>query len=121
MTVLGSETQVWATNNGLVGDGTYLVWVEDVSGLNLQGVRVELSGPGLNPSITYGPFHFKGMNDGLPEAPNKTEPYQQPIFLIQVQNGLIERSDQIPVGSSLADWNPGLSADIGNLPASSYE
>ena len=120
LTALGAETQVWATNNGLVGEGTYLVWVEDASGLDLQGVRVELSGPGLNPSITYGPFRFKDMNDEVPEAPNKTEPFQQPIFLIQVQNGLIERSDQIPVGSSLADWNPELSADIGNLPASSF-
>jgi len=120
LTALGAETQVWSTNNGKVGDGTYLVWVEDVSSADLQGVRVELSGPGLNLSITYGPFRFKGMNDEVPEAPNKTEPFQQPIFLIQVQNSLIERSDQIPVGSSLTDWNPELSADIGNLPASSF-
>ena len=121
LTALGAETQVWSTNNGKVGDGTYLVWVEDVSSADLQGVRVELSGPGLNPSITYGPFRFKDMNDEVPEAPNKTEPFQQPIFLIQVQNGVIERSDQIPVGSSLANWNPELSADIGNLPASSFQ
>ena len=113
---MGAETQVWSTNNGKVGDGTYLVWVEDVSNADLQGVRVELSGPGLNPSITNGPFRFKDLDDGVTEAQNLTVPYQQHVFLIQVQNGSIVRSDQIPVGSTVDALKNGLNAEIGNLP-----
>ena len=120
LTALGAETQVWSTNNGKVGDGTYLVWVEDVSNADLQGVRVELSGPGLNPSITNGPFRFKDLDDGVTEAQNLTEPYQQHVFLIQVQNGSIVRSDQIPVGSTVDALKNGLNAEIGNLPASLF-
>ena len=119
LTVLGEEILIWATNNGSVGDGTYLVWVEDVEETpNLQGVRLELSGPGLNETIVSDTFRFKRLNDNVTEAPNQTKPYQQPVFLIQVENSIIKRSDKIPVGSSFADWNPELSADIGNLPAS---
>ena len=120
LTALGVETQVWSTNNGKVGDGTYLVWVEDVSNADLQGVRVELSGPGLNPSITNGPFRFKDLDDGVTEAQNLTEPYQQHVFLIQVQNGSIVRSDKIPVGSTVDALKNGLNAEIGNLPASLF-
>ena len=120
LTALGAETQVWSTNNGKVGDGTYLVWVEDVSNADLQGVRVELSGPGLNPSITHGPFRFKDLDDGVTEAQNLTDPYQQHVFLIQVQNGSIVRSDQIPGGSTVDALKNGLNAEIGNLPASLF-
>jgi hypothetical protein len=120
MTALGAETQVWSTNNGKVGDGTYLVWVEDVSNADLQGVRVELSGPGLNQSIINGPFRFKDLDDGETEAQNLTEPYQQHVFLIQVQNGSIVRSDKIPVGSTVDALKNGLNAEIGNLPASLF-
>ena len=77
-----------------------------------------MSGPGLNETIVSDTFRFKRLNDNVTEAPNQTKPYQQPIFLIQVENSIIKRSDKIPVGSSLADWNPDLNADIGNLPAS---
>ena len=119
LTALGAETQVWSTNNGKVGDGTYLVWVEDVSNADLQGVRVELSGPGLNPSITHGPFRFKYSDEGV-TAQNLTEPYQQHVFLIQVQNGSIVRSDKIPVGSTVDALKNGLNAEIGNLPASLF-
>ena len=63
---LGSETQVWSTNNGKVGDGTYLIWVEDVNEIaEIQGVRVELSGPGLAESLSYGPFRFKDLKDNV--------------------------------------------------------
>jgi len=120
MTALGAETQVWSTNNGKVGDGTYLVWVEDVSNADLQGVRVELSGPGLNPSITHGPFRFKDLDDGVTEAQNLTDPYQQHVFLIQVQNGSIVRSDKIPVGSTVDALRNGFNAEIGELPASLF-
>jgi len=120
LTALGAETQVWSTNNGKVGDGTYLVWVEDVSSADLQGVRVELSGPGLNPSIINGPFRFKDLDDGETEAQNLTEPYQQHVFLIQVQNGSIVRSDEIPVGSTVDALRNGLNAEIGDLPASLF-
>ena len=120
LTALGAETQVWSTNDGKVGDGTYLVWVEDVSNADLQGVRVELSGPGLNPSITNGPFRFKDLDDGVTEAQNLIEPYQQHVFLIQVQNGSIVRSDKIPVGSTVDALKNGLNAEIGNLPASLF-
>ncbi len=120
LTALGAETQVWSTNNGKVGDGTYLVWVEDVSNADLQGVRVELSGPELNPSITHGPFRFKDLDDGVTEAQNLTDPYQQHVFLIQVQNGSIVRSDKIPVGSTVDALKNGLNAEIGNLPASLF-
>ena len=120
LTALGAETQVWSTNNGVVGDGTYLFWVEDVSSADLQGLSVELSGPGLNQSITNGPFRFKDLDDGVPEAQNSTEPYQQHVFLIQVQNGSIARSDKIPVGSTVDALKNGLNAEIGNLPASLF-
>ena len=120
LTALGAETQVWSTNDGKVGDGTYLVWVEDVSNADLQGVRVELSGPGLNPSITHGPFRFKDLDDGVTEAQNLTDPYQQHVFLIQVQNGSIVRSDKIPVGSTVDALRNGFSAEIGELPASLF-
>jgi len=120
LTALGAETQVWSTNNGKVGDGTYLIWVEDVSSADLQGLRVELSGPGLNQSITNGPFRFKDLDDGVTEAQNSTEPYQQHVFLIQVQNGSIDRSDKITVGSTVDALKNGLNAEIGNLPASSF-
>ena len=120
LTALGAETQVWSTNNGKVGDGTYLVWVEDVSNADLQGVRVELSGPGLNPSITHGPFRFKDLDDGVTEAQNLTDPYQQHVFLIQVQNGSIVRSDKIPVGSTVDALRNGFNAEIGELPASLF-
>ena len=120
LTALGAETQVWSTNDGKVGDGTYLVWVEDVSNADLQGVRVELSGPGLNPSITNGPFRFKDLDDGVTEAQNLTEPYQQHVFLIQVQNGSIVRSDKIPVGSTVDALRNGFNAEIGELPASLF-
>ena len=116
---MGAETQVWSTNNGKVGDGTYLVWVEDVSNADLQGVRVELSGPGLNPSITHGPFRFKYSDEGV-TAQNLTEPYQQHVFLIQVQNGSIVRSDNIPVCYNVDALKNGLNAEIGNLPASLF-
>ena len=117
LTALGAETQVWSTNNGKVGDGTYLVCVEDVSNADLQGVRVELNGPGLNPSITNGPFRFKYSDEGV-TAQNLTEPYQQHVFLIQVQNGSIVRSDEIPIGSTVDALKNGLKAEIGELPAS---
>ena len=120
LTALGAETQVWSTNNGKVGDGTYLVWVEDVSNADLQGLRVELSGPGLNPSITNGPFRFKDLDDGVTEAQNLTEPYQQHVFLIQVQNGSIVRSDDIPVGNTVDALKNGLNGEIGDLPASLF-
>ncbi len=120
LTALGAETQVWSTNNGKVGDGTYLVWVEDVSNADLQGVRVELSGPGLNPSITHGPFRFKDLDDGVTEAQNLTDPYQQHVFLIQVQNGSIVRSHKIPVGSTVDALRNGFNAEIGELPASLF-
>ena len=120
LTALGAETQVWSTNNGKVGDGTYLVWVEDVSNADLQGVRVELSGPGLNPSITNGPFRFKDLDDGVTEAQNLTVPYQQHVFLIQVQYGSIVRSDKIPVGSTVDALKNGLNTQIGNLPPSLF-
>jgi hypothetical protein len=120
LTALGAETQVWSTNNGKVGDGTYLVWVEDISNADLQGVRVELSGPRLDSSIINGPFRFKDLDDGVTEAQNLTEPYQQHVFLIQVQNGSIVRSDKIPVGSTVDALKNGLNAEIGNLPASLF-
>ena len=120
LTALGAETQVWSTNNGKVGDGTYLVWVEDVSNADLQGLRVELSGPGLNPYITNGPFRFKDLDDGVTEAQNLTDPYQQHVFLIQVQNGSIVRSDKIPVGSTVDALRNGFNDEIGELPASLF-
>jgi hypothetical protein len=74
----------------------------------------------LNQSITNGPFRFKNLDDGATEAQNSTEPYQQHVFLIQVQNGNIVRSDKIAVGSTVDSWKNGLNAEIGDLPASSF-
>ena len=62
-TILGRETQVWATDGGNVNDGTYLVWVEDVTDPDLQGVRLDLNGPGLSKELRYGPFKFKNDLD----------------------------------------------------------
>ena len=122
LTALGSETQIWATNDGVVGDGTYLVWVEDVTNADLQGVRVALSGPGLDGNLNYGPFRFKDdLDASTTEAQNLVKPYQQPVFFIQVDNGTIRRSDNISVGDNLSDWNDNLSRWIGTLEATSLE
>ena len=93
-----NETQVWATDSLKVGNGTYLVYVEDVSTLDVQDFEVVLSGPGLSDDITYGPYDFKDDdNDSTTEAVNP-----QAVFFIQVDNNTIERSDNVSVGDNLS-------------------
>ncbi len=122
LTVHGTEVQVWATNSGAVADGTYLVWVEDVTNADLQGVRVDLSAPGLDGDLSYGPFRFKDdLDNTTTEAPNQASPYRQPVFFIQVDNGSIARTDNISVGDNLSSWNDNLSHWIGDLEATLIE
>ena len=92
-----NEVQVWATDNTEVGDGTYLVYVEDVSEVDVQDFKLVLTGPGITDNKTYGPYDFKNDFDAsTTEAVNP-----QAVFFIQVQNNSIERYDIINVGSTL--------------------
>ena len=93
-----NEVQVWATDNTEVGDGTYLVYVEDVSEVDVQDFKLVLTGPGITDNKTYGPYDFKNDFDAsTTEAVNP-----QAVFFIQVQNNSIVRSDKINVGDNLS-------------------
>ena len=93
-----NEVQVWATDNQEVGDGTYLVYVEDVSEVDVQDFKLVLTGPGITDNKTYGPFNFK--NDDNASTTEAVNP--QAVFFIQVQNNSIVRSDKINVGDNLS-------------------
>ncbi len=93
-----NEVQVWATDNEEVGDGTYLVYVEDVTDLDVQDFKLVLTGPGITDNVTYGPYDFKNDYDAsTTEAVNP-----QAVFFIQVQNNSIVRSDTIDLGDNLS-------------------
>ena len=93
-----NETQVWATDSGKVGNGTYLVYLEDSGDPDVQNFKIVLSGPGLSDNITYGPYDFKDDdNDRTTEALNP-----QAVFFIQVENNTIKRSDNVSVGNNLS-------------------
>jgi len=93
-----NETQVWATDSHKVGNGTYLVYVEDVSETDVQNFKLTLSGPGLSDNITYGPYNFKNDNNAsTTEAINP-----QAVFFIQVDNNSIVRTDTISLGDNLS-------------------
>ena len=99
-----TEVQVWATDSQKLGNGTYLVYVEDVSETDVQNFKLILSGPGLSDNVTYGPYDFKDDdNVSTTEALNP-----QAVFFIQVENNSIVRSDNITLGqtlsSSLMQW-----------------
>ena len=92
------EVQVWATDSKKVGNGTYLVYIEDVSETDVQNFKLVLSGPGLSDNITYGPYDFKDDdNNSTTEAVNP-----QAVFFIQVDNNSIVRSDNISIGDNLS-------------------
>jgi len=91
------EVQVWATDNREVGDGTYLVYVEDATTVDVQDFKLVLTGPGITDNKTYGPYDFKDdSNASTTEAVNP-----QALYFIQVQNNSIVRSDKINVGDNL--------------------
>ena len=93
-----TEVQVWATDSLQVGDGTYLVYLEDVSETDVQGLELVLSGPGLSDNVTFGPYDFKDdSDDSTTEANNP-----QAVFFIQVKNNSIVRSDSIDIGDNLS-------------------
>ena len=93
-----NEVQVWATDNKEVGDGTYLVFIEDVSEVDVQDFKLVLTGPGITDNKTYGPYDFKNDFDAATtEAVNP-----QAAFFIQVQNNSIERAAKINVGDNLS-------------------
>jgi len=93
-----NETQVWATDSLKVGNGTYLVYVEDIAELDVQNFKLVLSGPGLSDNITYGPYDFnKDTDNSTTEAKNP-----QAVFFIQVDNNTIKRSDNVSVGNNLS-------------------
>ena len=99
-----TEVQVWATDSQKLGNGTYLVYVEDVSETDVQNFKLILTGPGLSDNVTYGPYDFKDDdNVSTTEALNP-----QAVFFIQVENNSIVRSDNITLGqtlsSSLMQW-----------------
>ena len=94
------EVQVWATDSQKLGNGTYLVYVEDVSETDVQNFKLILSGPGLNENVTYGPYDFKDDdNVSTTEALNP-----QAVFFIQVENNSIVRSDKITLGQTLSPF-----------------
>jgi len=93
-----TEVQVWATDSQKLGNGTYLVYVEDVSETDVQNFKLILSGPGLSENVTYGPYDFKDDdNVSTTEALNP-----QAVFFIQVENNSIVRSDNITLGQTLS-------------------
>ena len=93
-----TEVQVWATDSQKLGNGTYLVYVEDVSETDVQNFKLILSGPGLSDNVTYGPYDFKDDDNVLTtEALNP-----QAVFFIQVENNSIVRSDKITLGQTLS-------------------
>ncbi len=93
-----NEVQVWATDSKKVGNGTYLVYIEDVSETDVQNFKLVLSGPGLSDNITYGPYDFKDDNNvSTTEATNP-----QAVFFIQVDNNSIVRSNNISIGDNLS-------------------
>ena len=92
-----TEVQVWATDSQKVGNGTYLVYVEDVSETDVQNFTLVLSGPGTD-NKTYGPYDLKDDdNNSTTEALNP-----QAVFFIQVENNSIVRSDNITIGDNLS-------------------
>ena len=106
-----NETQIWATHGQKVGNGTYLIYVEDVSEIDVQNFKLILSGPGLSDNITYGPYDFKDDNDNsTTEALNP-----QPVFFIQVENNSIVRSDNVSVGKNLDNVSSTLMQWTGDL------
>ena len=106
------EVQVWATDSQKVGNGTYLVYVEDVSETDVQNFKLILSGPGLSDNVTYGPYNFKNDNDNT--TTEATNP--QAIFFIQVENNSIVRTDNITIGdnlsSTLMQWTGSLQNSV---------
>ena len=93
-----NEVHVWATDSKKVGNGTYLVYIEDVSEVDVQNFKLVLTGPGITNNETYGPYDFKNdFNSSTTEAVNP-----QAVFFIQVQNNSIVRSDKINVGDNLS-------------------
>ena len=92
-----TEVHVWATDNQKVGNGTYLVYVEDFSETDVQNFELVLSGPGTD-NKTYGPYDFK--NDSNPATTEAVNP--QAVFFIQVENNSIVRSDNITIGDNLS-------------------
>jgi len=106
------ETQVWATDSQKVGNGTYLVYVEDVSETDVQNFELVLSGPGLSDNLTYGPYDFK--EDGDNSTTEAVNP--QAVFFIQVENNSIVRSDNVSVGenlsSTLMQWTGSLQNSV---------
>ena len=92
-----TEVQVWATDSQKVGNGTYLVYVEDVSETDVQNFTLVLSGPGTD-NKTYGPYDLKDDdNNSTTEALNP-----QAVFFIQVDNNSIVRADNITIGDNLS-------------------
>jgi len=94
----GKEVQVWATDNKEVGDGTYLVYVEDIDVIDVRNFKLVLTGPGIADNKTYGPYNFK--NDDNASTTEAVNP--QAVFFIQVQNNSIERVDNITIGDNLS-------------------
>ena len=107
-----TEVQVWATDSQKVGNGTYLVYVEDVSETDVQNFKLVLTGPGLSDNVTYGPYNFKNDNDNT--TTEATNP--QAVFFIQVENNSIVRSDNVSVGdnlsSTLMQWTGSLQSSV---------
>ncbi len=106
-----TEVQVWATDSQKVGNGTYLVYVEDVSETDVQNFTLVLSGPGTD-NKTYGPYDLKDDdNNSTTEALNP-----QAVFFIQVDNNSIVRSDNITIGdnlsSTLMQWTGSLQNSV---------
>ncbi len=106
-----TEVQVWATDSQKVGNGTYLVYVEDVSETDVQNFTLVLSGPGTD-NKTYGPYDLKDDdNNSTTEALNP-----QAVFFIQVDDNSIVRSDIITIGetlsSTLMQWTGSLQNSV---------
>ena len=84
-----------AVENNEVGDGTYLVYIEDVSEVDVQDFKLVLTGPGITDNKTYGPYDFKNDDN----ASTTEAVYPQALYFIQVDNNLIVRSQKMQTDS----------------------
>jgi hypothetical protein len=99
------EHHIWATDQGRVEDGTYIIYVRD-NGEDGTGLRVRLQGAGLA-GIDSGRF------DLIETAADKID--VQPLYFIQVKNHAVVRMETIPIGAKLIETITGLPSDQGGF------
>lgn len=98
------EHHFWATDNGRVGDGTYIIYVRD-NGPDGAGFRVRLQGAGLG-DLSTGRFDLHNSSSQID---------MQAIYLLQVESHAVVRLLAIPVGSTVSEVIDPLPSDQGGF------